>query len=62
MADTMARWSISLNCDCPKCEELVNLVDYPDFWHGHQFEAGHSKDMEVICPACNHEFTVDCEY
>ena len=67
MADTIATWDISLDCDCPRCTMAVNLIDYPDFWHGHQLDLGEhnterTKGMEVTCPACNHEFTVDCEY
>ena len=64
---TTATWSIELNCDCPKCGELVDLLDYPDFWDGRQLAAGahgtdDSKGIEVVCPACGGGFTVDCEY
>jgi hypothetical protein len=68
MATTTATWIVELCCDCPKCESWVNLLDYPDFWDGHQHlkiaECGtdRSRGFEVVCPECGHEFTVDCEY
>ena len=62
-----AQWSISLDCDCPKCRETFGLMDDPDFWHGEIKQAGEhgtkaSKDYEVTCPECGHEFKVDFEY
>ena len=69
MSDTIASWNVSLDCECPKCKESVNLLDYADFWDSRskRIEIGESKtpattDMEVICPECGYEFTVDCEY
>lgn len=67
MADTTAGWSISLNCDCPKCEEYVDLLDDSDFWDGRGLEVAEhdterSRDVEVVCPKCGYEFTVDLEY
>jgi len=67
-APVTATWSIELNCDCPKCDNFVDLLDYPDFWEGrHQMLVGEhdterTRDMEVLCPECGHEFTVDCKY
>ena len=63
-----ATWSIALNCDCPACKEFVNLLDYADFWdcHTHLKIAEHgterSRNVEVNCPDCGHDFIVDLEY
>lgn len=62
-----AYWSLSLDCDCPRCKEHVNLLDYVDFWGSRKFEAcenntDRSRDVEVVCPECGHEFNVDLEY
>jgi hypothetical protein len=59
-----ATWSISLDCDCPKCKEYVDLLTYSDFWDGRKFEPCESgteitAGVEVVCPECGHEFTVD---
>jgi predicted RNA-binding Zn-ribbon protein involved in translation (DUF1610 family) len=65
---TTATWHASLDCDCPKCGEYVDLLKYPDFWDGRSMleVAEHgtpaTKDMEVVCPECGAEFTVDCEW
>jgi len=63
----IATWHVSLDCDCPKCDEYVDLLDYADFWDGRTLEiAEHGTDnstgVEVTCPKCGHEFTVNCEY
>ena len=62
-----ATWSVKLNCDCPKCGEWVNLLDYPDFWDGRKLEipehnTENSDALDVYCPECEHEFVVRCEY
>ena len=63
-----ATWNISLDCDCPHCEEYVDLLEYADFWDGlHHMQIGEhgtelSKDMEVVCPKCSKGFKVDLEY
>jgi hypothetical protein len=68
MAEIIATWDISLNCDCPKCNEYVDLLDYPDFWEGHsridipEHGTENSRDVKVQCPKCDHRFTVDLEY
>jgi len=60
-----AIWYIELTCDCPSCNECVNLIDFPDFWDGRSIEPGehdteNSNELEVVCPECKHEFTVCC--
>ena len=62
-----AMWSVELNTVCPKCEEWVDLLDYADFWDGRSLTVGEtdtqrSRNVEVVCPNCNHEFEVDLEY
>ena len=66
---TTANWHIELNADCPMCGKYVDLLDYPDFWdtHGPGLDLGEngtprSKGVEVTCPKCNEEFTVDLDY
>lgn len=67
MSEIKASWSAGLYCDCPYCKQSVDLLDAPDFWDGRTIEiAEHNtkatKDMEVVCPECDHEFEVDCEW
>lgn len=67
MADTFATWSVSLDCECPACKEDVDLLDYADFWDGRRLDipehgTERSKNVEVVCPKCGHDFTVELEY
>ena len=67
MADTIATWTVELNCRCPRCVEDVDLLCADDFWHGLELEIAehgteNSHDLMVWCPACGHKFMVDCEY
>ena len=68
MQNVTATWDIELNCSCPKCDQCFDLLCYPDFSDGWKnlevCENGtdRSKGIEVVCPKCRHEFTVDCEY
>ncbi|UZW62719.1 hypothetical protein [Lysobacter enzymogenes] len=67
MDKTIAIWSFSLDADCPGCGEYVDLLSYADFWDGRALDAcehhtDRSRDVEVICPECGHEFKVDLEY
>lgn len=62
-----AVWTVELRCDCPKCGQWVDLLDFTDFWEGRKLEIAengtdNSQDVEVDCPECGHEFKVDCEY
>lgn len=62
-----ATWWISLDADCPKCDENVNLLDAADFWDGRKMGIGeHGTDrtaaVEVVCPKCDHPFTVKTVY
>lgn len=67
MKDVIATWTVELNCICPGCEEHVDLLDYADFWDGRMLDVPEhgterSKDVEVVCPKCAHEFAVTCEF
>lgn len=66
MAITATRHA-SLDCECPGCNEYVNLLEYADFWDGRHIEVAEhgtpaTTGMEVVCPECRHEFTVDCAW
>lgn len=62
-----AQWDLTLTCDCPHCKEFVDLLEYDNFWEGLELKAcehdtKNSKNVEVRCPNCHKEFTIDCEY
>lgn len=67
-AEVTATWCLSLNCDCPKCGEFVDLLEADNFWDDHErlqpVENGteRSNNLDVVCPECKHEFDVCCEY
>lgn len=67
MASVVATWQLSLDCHCPSCGDYVDLLDYPDFWDGRELDVAEQdtarcRDVEVSCPECGHDFTVDCAY
>lgn len=61
-----ATWSISLDVECPKCEDMIDITNADDFWCNGMQAAEHdtprTTDYEVTCPNCAHEFVVDFEY
>lgn len=63
-----ATWHLELTCHCPACGEYVDLLEYADFWDGRRnmqaCEHGtpRTTGMGVVCPKCDAEFDVDCEY
>ena len=64
MENPTARWILELVTKCPNCEENVDLLAYQDCWDGRTLRAcehdtDQSKDVEVVCPDCSHEFLVD---
>jgi endogenous inhibitor of DNA gyrase (YacG/DUF329 family) len=62
----LATWSLSLDCECPKCGKDVDLLRTDDFWDSGlqacETCTDRSNDLEVSCPECGHEFVVECEY
>lgn len=65
-AETIATWSMSLNCTCPKCQQDIDVMDDPDFWDKPVEACEHgtprTDNLEVTGPAGGHEFEVCCEY
>lgn len=64
---TTANWLVELNTTCPHCKKYVDLLEYPDFWDGRRFvpcenRTDSSRDVDVVCPECHEEFTVDLEF
>ena len=64
MSNSIAYWNVELTVECPHCELFFDLLDDPDFWDGRQgLQVGeHRKNIDVFCPECLEEFTVDLEY
>jgi len=64
MPNPTAYWDISLNVECPACHEDVDLLEYADFWDGreHPCPAESMEGVEVVCPKCSHEFTVNTAF
>ncbi|CNF25221.1 Uncharacterised protein [Yersinia nurmii] len=62
-----AKWEIQLHVTCPKCQERFDMMDDDDFRCDASLEPLESdtnatRDVDVICPDCEHEFTVDFYY
>lgn len=61
-----AHWDIDLYTNCPMCEHWFDLLDIDDIWHmGFEpIEHGteNTRNFEVTCPECDHDFKVDFEY
>lgn len=68
MAETIALWSISLDCTCPECGSHYDILEADsDFFNNDSIEpveygTDRTKDFETVCPECEHEFKVDFEY
>ena len=62
-----AVWDISLTCQCPKCDEDIDLLEGGDFWENNRVECCEhgtekSSDIDAYCEKCDHEFKVDLAY
>lgn len=59
-----AFWDLSLNTDCPHCDEYVDLLKHDTFWEDHQRlqPCEDRRDVDVVCPNCNGKFKVDLAY
>ncbi|MCG7367370.1 hypothetical protein MHZ90_14700 [Pantoea sp. ACRSH] len=69
MSKIYANWSISLDTECPKCEEYFDLIEQDDdFWIDGgragvcEHDTPRTTDVEVECPSCEHKFKVDFCY
>lgn len=67
MCNTPAVWNLTLNVECPECEEYFDLTNQDDFWVDARFGACEhqtpaTSGVDVECPECHHEFKVDFEY
>jgi hypothetical protein len=67
MKKTIATWYLSLNCDCPHCDEYIDILDDEQFLLDNRIvpcENGtnNSRNIEVVCSVCFKEFLVDLEY
>jgi len=52
-----ATWRVGLDCTCPYCGKVVNLLDFVDFWEGLDLKYGEASDLEyVMCPNCDKDF------
>ena len=64
---TYAQWDISLNVECPCCQEYFDLARDDDFWVDSSFDVAETDTLEttaveITCPKCNKEFEVDFIY
>lgn len=62
-----ATWHIELTCHCPACGQYVDLLEAPDFWDGRHLDlcehhTERTKAVEVSCPLCAEDFTVETDY
>ena len=61
-----AEWRISLECECPSCQEYVDLTRLSGFWDSSPtttpVQAGDTGAFPVVCPLCWHRFTCEMEY
>ena len=56
---TTATWYVSLDCDCPHCQQYVDLLE---FWPEHpELNLCCKSQIDVVCPKCGKEFDVKTE-
>ena len=57
-----AEWYINLMCDCPACDEYVDLLEFGEFWLEKNLVPGETKtNLQVTCPECGAIFLVDTQ-
>lgn len=63
---TTAFWAISLDCECPNCNQPIDLVDDADFRLGSvkplETDTPATNNLEVKCQNCDFEFLVKLAY
>lgn len=61
-----ATWYISLDVNCPHCDDHIDLFADPEFCYSGIEVCEHgterTTDCEAECPACGKQFTYDCIY
>mgnify|MGYP003657068046 FL=1 len=62
-----AIWTLELNTKCPQCSNDIDLLDDGDFWESNRLETcehetENSRNIDVYCDQCLHEFKVDLAY
>lgn len=69
MSELYAIWNITLHTECPECEEYFDLIEQDgDFWSDGgradmcEQDTARTKNVDVSCPECGHEFKVDFIY
>lgn len=64
--NTVATWELTLECRCPDCGTDVDLLDdtKQDLYELEpcEHDTDRSRNVEVVCPRCEHVFLVDCDY
>ena len=63
----IATWEISLDVMCPRCKNHIDLLQIDEFLIAGGFQIGETRtpatrDVEVHCTECGHEFKVDFEF
>jgi hypothetical protein len=56
-----AEWSISLDLECPYCNEQINLLDgeWPEGIQAGEHGTEQTKGYEVECPGCDRTLLAD---
>lgn len=63
MSNPRATWVVELNVECPACHELVDLLEYSDFWDGKKLQPAEPREgQEEVCPKCFETIIVDFVY
>ncbi len=62
MSNIPATWSISLDLNCPKCNEQIDLIDDDSFKESGINPLERAHGYETSCPHCEYEFLVDLEF
>lgn len=59
---SVAYWSISLDTECPSCGKDFDLIELDSFRESSVNPLDRTKDYEITCPHCEHEYLLDLEY
>lgn len=58
--EAVAWWHVSLDVDCPKCQQYIDILQTDEYLCGDGFniESANDIDFEAKCPECGHEFLI----